>query len=107
MRNNNGANAWAGLVTRRTDQNNYYYVTLGPFGGVELKRIVGGVFATLGTATVPIATGQKYWLRLESMGATHRVYLDDRLLLEARDAMLRAGAAGVITTRISRRITTM
>ncbi len=51
---------WVGLVTRRTDQNNYYFVTLSLIDQrIELKRIKNGVFATLAAATVPIVGGSE------------------------------------------------
>ncbi len=94
-----GGSAWAGVVTRYVDENNYYFAVFGPTGRVELKRIRNGVYATLGSVQAGTVASQGYWLRLESMGATHRVYLDDRLLLEARDAAFPSGAPGLTTTR--------
>jgi hypothetical protein len=94
------ANAnWAGLVTRYTDENNHYFAVLSPFGRVELKRITNGVFATLASVQAGTVVDQRYWLRLESIGTVHRVYLDDRLLLEARDATFASGAPGIRTMR--------
>ena len=95
-----GPNFGAGLVTRRIDQNNYYFAIINPIGKVELKRITNGVFATLGTAVVPIDNNKKHRLRLESIGSAHRVYLDDRRLLEARDFTFPAGAPGIMTTGV-------
>jgi hypothetical protein len=95
-----GANAWIGLTTRRNGSN-YYYVTLRASGSIELKRMVNGVFTTLATAPANFSIGQKYRLRLESIGTVHRVYLDDIPLLTARDAALREGSVGVITNRAS------
>jgi hypothetical protein len=89
----------AGVTTRYTDQNNHYFAVLGPLGRVELRRITNGVYATLGSIDAGTVVDQKYWLRLESIGTVHRVYLDDRLLLEARDATLRSGSPGIITLR--------
>ena len=95
-----GANFGAGLVTRRIDQNNYYFAIINPLGKVELKRITNGVFATLGTAAVPIDNNKKHRLRLESIGSAHRVYFDDRQLLEAHDFTFTAGAPGIMTTGV-------
>jgi hypothetical protein len=96
-----GADRWAGLATRRADDANYYYVTLRTSGSVQLKRMVGGVFTTLAAAPATVTVGRKYRLRLESIGSAHRVYLDDRLVLTARDAALSQGTAGVIMYRAS------
>ena len=46
----NGPNAWVGLTTRRSDDANYYYVTLRASGTVELKRLVNGAITTLASA---------------------------------------------------------
>ena len=42
----NGPNAWVGLTTRRSDDANYYYVTLRASGTVELKRLVNGAITS-------------------------------------------------------------
>jgi hypothetical protein len=98
--NGQGGNFGAGLVTRRIDQNNYYFAIINPIGKVELKRITNGVFATLGTAAMPIDNNKKHRLRLESIGSAHRVYFDDRQLLEARDFTFAAGAPGIMTNGV-------
>jgi len=91
--------SWAGLVTRRTDQNNYYFATVvnAENDRVELKRIKDGVFYTLGTVAVPVDVNKKQRLRLESIGSAHRVYLNDRQVLEAHDFTFAAGAPGIMT----------
>lgn len=94
-----GTDRWAGLVTRRTDDANYYYVTLRASGAVELRRMLNGVFTTLAAENVPVPLGQKFRLRLESIASTHRVYLNDQPLLVARDAALSSGTAGVMAYR--------
>jgi len=96
-----GADRWVGLMTRRSDDSNYYYVTLRTSGVVQLKRVVDGVFSTLASAPATVVNGRKYRLRLESIGNTHRVYLDDRLALTARDSALNEGDAGVAMYRAS------
>ncbi len=96
-----GADRWVGLVTRRSDASNYYYVTLRTSGTVQLKRKIEGVFTTLASAPASVTTGRKYRLRLESIGSAHRVYLDDRLVLTAYDDSLTEGAAGVAMYRAS------
>jgi hypothetical protein len=94
-----GANAWVGLNTRRQDDANYYYVTLRLSGAVELKRMAGGVFTTLASGPATVTTGRMYRLRLQSIGAAHSVYLDDRLVLTAQDTTLTEGTVGVMTNR--------
>jgi hypothetical protein len=94
-----GANSWVGLATRRSDASNYYYLTLRSSGTLELKRMVGGVFTTLASTTAPVNVNRKYRLRLESIGSTHRVFRDDRMVLRVNDSALETGAAGIIMNR--------
>jgi hypothetical protein len=94
-----GTDRWVGLMTRRTDAANYYYVTLRASGVIQLKRMAGGVFTTLASATFPWALNRNHRLRLESAGDLHRVYVDGVRLLEARDSQLTHGRAGVLSYR--------
>jgi hypothetical protein len=96
-----GSNSWVGLATRRSDASNYYYLTLRSSGTLELKRMVGGVFTTLASTTAPVNINRKYRLRLESLGTTHRVFRDDRMVLRVNDSALETGAAGIIMNRAS------
>jgi hypothetical protein len=59
------------------------------------------VYTTLASAIATVRPGDRYRLRLESIGSTHRVFLDERLLLTARDASLKEGTAGVLMYRAS------
>jgi hypothetical protein len=94
-----GADRWVGLATRRTDDANYYYVTLRTNGRIELKRMLNGVFTTLTSGPAALAIGAKVRLRLESIGAMHRVYLDDQQVLTAHDYTLKHGSVGILTNR--------
>ena len=94
-----GNDRWVGLVTRRTDASNYYYVTLRSSGIIQLKRMQGGVFATLDSASVPWTLNRTYRLRLESVGTLHRVYVDGNLVLEAWDDALSHGRAALLSYR--------
>jgi hypothetical protein len=94
-----GSGAWAGLMTRRDSDADYYYAVLRNTGVVELGRRVNGVPTTLASTPISVATGRKYRLRLESMATTHRVYLEDALVLVARDSALVQGDAGIIMNR--------
>ena len=95
----NGNDRWVGLATRRTDASNYYYVTLRSSGIIQLKRMQGGVFATIDSASVPWALNRTYRLRLESVGTLHRVYVDGNLVLEAWDDALSHGRAALLSYR--------
>ena len=95
----NGNDRWVGLATRRTDASNYYYVTLRSSGIIQLKRMQGGVFATIDSASVPWTLNRTYRLRLESVGTLHRVYVNDNLVLEAWDDALSHGRAALLSYR--------
>ncbi len=95
----NGSDRWVGLATRRTDASNYYYVTLRSSGIIQLKRMQGGVFATIDSASVPWALNRTYRLRLESIGTLHRVYVNGNLVLEAWDDALSHGRAALLSYR--------
>jgi hypothetical protein len=97
----NGTSRWAGLATRRTDAANYYYVTLRSSGIVELKRMFGGSFQTLDSATLPFTLNRIYRLRLESIGTLHRVYVDGVRILEASDGDLAHGRAALLSYKMA------
>jgi hypothetical protein len=92
-----GADRWFGLVTRHVDINNYYYVTARSGGSVQLKRMRAGTFTTLGSATLPIAIGTTYRIRLESVADHVRVLVNDRPVIRVRDAALSGGQPGLMT----------
>ena len=96
-----GNDRWVGLQTRRSDEANYYYVTLRASGSVQLKRMLNGVYTTLASAPAVVTTGRRYRLRLESIGTAHRVYLDDRPVITAYDDSLSEGNAGLAMYRAS------
>lgn len=91
----NGTNRWVGLAVRRTDANNYYYVTLRQSNVIEIKRIINGAFVTLASTSMPVVVNRNYRLRLEAIGTFLRAYVDGRLVLQTRDTALTHGHAGV------------
>jgi hypothetical protein len=99
LRSFSGADRWIGLATRRSDDANYYYVTFRTSGALELKRMLNGTYTTIDSAPATLTTGRQYRLRLESIGTLHQVYLDDRLVLAARDRALTEGVAGILMHR--------
>lgn len=80
------SNCWVGLATRYSNAQNYYYVTLRGTQTVDLKRMRDGAFTTLASAALPVQLNRNYRVRLESIGGTHRVFVDGRLLATAEDA---------------------
>ena len=95
----NGADPWIGLVVRRTDEANYYYVTARSSGVIQLKRMVNGAFTTLASVSYPVTLGRRIQLRLEAIGTAVRVYLDGRQVMSVFDSALTHGQSGVATYR--------
>jgi len=90
-------NRWFGLVTRRTDASNYYYVTFRPPNTISLRRLQDGAVTVLGTWTSPVqfVAGRNYRVRLESAGEQHAVFINGIPVLTARDAALTHGHPGI------------
>ena len=101
LRQVNGQDRWAGLVTRRSDAANYYYLTLRSTGALELKRMRSGVFSTITGGGVPFALNRTYRLRLESVGTRLNVYVDGSMLIstDELEAPLPPGRAALMTYR--------
>lgn len=91
----NGPNSWVGLAVRRTDANNYYYITLRRTNVLELKRMVNGSFVTLASTPLSMVLNRNYRLRLEAIGTLLRAYVNGRLALQTRDTTLKHGHAGL------------
>jgi hypothetical protein len=89
-----GPDRWVGLVTRYTDEANYYYVTLRDRDQLVLKKMVNGVFTELGRVPVLVNVNQPYRLQLESSGSLHTVYVDGVRVISAYDSTLAHGRAG-------------
>ena len=91
--------AWFGLMARYKDPANYYYVLVMNTGAIELKSIVNGGFTALATGSMPAAPplNKTYRLRLEAIGTSLKMYVDDRLVLQATDSAHASGRAGVMT----------
>lgn len=94
----NGADRWVGLVARYADDHNNYYVTLRSSNRLELGKRVANKFTTLGSVPLSVAANRPYRLRLEAIGTWLRVYVDGVLKIEARDAALTHGTAGLRTS---------
>jgi hypothetical protein len=92
-----GNGRWVGLATRRSDADNFYYVTLrAGTHRLELKRKVDGTFDTLAATSLDVSPDRTYRVRLESVGPKHSVYVNDQRLLFAVDSSLAQGLPGVI-----------
>ncbi len=92
-----GINRWFGLVTRRVDERNYYYVTFRSPDLISLRRLRDGVITELGATRAPAAftPGRSYRVRLESVGDQHAVFLEGIPRLHAKDSTFTHGSPGV------------
>ena len=97
----NGADRWVGLVARYSNANNYYYVTARSSGALQLKKMVGGAYTTLASATLPIGIGTSSRLRLEAVGDHVRVFVDNWPAIRVRDASLSGGVPGLMMYKAS------
>jgi hypothetical protein len=91
-----GADRWFGLFVRFTNSNNYYYVTVRSGGGVQLKRMLGGTFTTLGSASLPVTLNRAHRLRLEAVDDHIRVLVNERPVIRVRDSALTSGQPGLM-----------
>jgi hypothetical protein len=71
-------------------------VALRSDGVVDLGRRLNGVTTVLASAPVTFTVGRKYRLRLESLGSTHRVYVDDTHWVRVVDDTIAEGNVGVM-----------
>jgi len=94
----NGADRWFGLVARRTDAQNYYYVTFRSTGNISIKRMVNGEFSTLhGFGNVPggVVAGRNYRVRSEAVGDQLAVFVNGKGVIHVKDTTLKHGHPGV------------
>ncbi len=94
-----GNDRWVGLVVRRRDAANYYYLTARSSGSLQIRKIVNGVYSTLASTPFPVTIGQPMHLRLEAIGTALRVYADGRQRLTVYDSSHTHGMAGVAMYR--------
>ena len=92
-----GAGRWFGLVTRRADAQNYYYVTFRSPNVISLRRMRDGVHSELAYAyaAANFQIGRNYRMRLESVGDQHAVFIDGIPQLHVKDSTLSQGHPGV------------
>ncbi len=89
-----------GLITRRSDAQNYYYVTFRSPGVISLLRMRNGVYTQLGTAGVEnLQIGHNYRMRFESVGDQHTVFVDGFQKLRVKDKTLSRGHPGIASYR--------
>ncbi|MBM0104811.1 hypothetical protein JM946_08630 [Steroidobacter sp. S1-65] len=91
-----GTQPWFGLFVRYRDASNYYYVTVRNSNEISLRRLVNGVTQVLDSAPFTVSTGTWYPLRLEAIRDQLRVYVGNRLVLEATDSAISEGRYGAV-----------
>ena len=74
-------------------------MTLRSSGSVALKKIVNGVFSNIASAPLDVSINRTYRVRLESVGKRQRVYVNGVPMLDADDAAIPSGRAGLLTYR--------
>jgi hypothetical protein len=98
-----GGERWFGLLARYRDERNYYFLTVRNTNTVSLRMLVNGTAVVLDTATLPVALGQWYTLRLEAIGDRVRRYVNGNLLVEATDSTHESGTYGAMVYRTDAR----
>ena len=94
-----GADRWFGLVARYVDSSNYYYVTARSGGGIQLKKMRGGSFTTLGSAPLTVTLNRTHRVRLEAVRGHVRVLVNERPVIAVRDNDISGGHPGVMMYR--------
>jgi len=100
---NAGTPEWLGVVTRYTDERNFYFLALRSSDVVVLGRVVDGAITELDTAEYAMSPGAWYALRFEAVGNKLRGYVNGVLRVEATDAVLDSGLSGIATERTAAR----
>ena len=98
----NGDDRWVGLMSRYTNEANYYYITIrNSVDSIVLKRMLNGVFTTLATQGFDASVGATHRVTLESSGSRQAVFVDGDLLMATYDTALTHGHAGLRTYKAS------
>jgi hypothetical protein len=93
------ADKWLGVMTRYTDENNYYYFVLRSSKMMSLRKLVDGAIVELGRAGFTLGTGSWHTFRLEAVGNRLRGYVNGQLLIQAVDSSHPRGVSGIATYR--------
>ena len=90
------AGAFVGLMARHVDDSNHYYVALFRDKAAIRKR-VNGVHSSIKEVPVKVIPGVAYRVRLEAIGSSLRLYINDTLMAEGVDGTLPTGRYGLMT----------
>jgi pectate lyase len=97
----NGSNRFVALLARAQSNTSYYYLALRSNNTVELKKLVGGSSATLGSAPVTVTIGTWYTLSLSVSGTSITGRVNGGSTVTATDSQFSAGQVGVATFNAS------
>lgn len=98
-----GEDQWVGVMTRYTDENNYYYFSLRSSKSMALRKVVDGRIVELDRSGFTLGIGDWHVFRLEAIGDRIRAFIDGQLLLEAVDSSHPVGISGFVTYRAAAR----
>ena len=90
---------WFGVMTRYTDEDNYYYFSLRSSKSMSLRKLVDGQIVELATTGFTLGVGGWHVLKLEAIGKQIRAYVDGQLVMEAEDSSHPVGISGIVTYR--------
>ena len=94
-----GGDRWFGAIARYSNETNFYYLTLRSNNTVSLRELNNGAITIHRTATLPVALGTWYQLRLEAVGSQLRAYVNGNLQFEVSDSTHARGQTGIVTYR--------
>jgi hypothetical protein len=94
---NSAADGWVGVMTRYVDNFNNYFVMLHKSGRASVRKRVNGVYTRLEEVPFTVTPNTTYRVRIEAIGASLRVYVNERLLAEGVDEDLTSGRYGLVT----------
>jgi hypothetical protein len=92
---------WLGVMTRYTDENNYYFFSLRSSKSMSLRKLVNGQIVELDSAGFNLNVADWHTMKLEAIGNHIRAYIDGQLLMEAQDDSHPVGISGFVTYRTS------
>ncbi|MBO0723802.1 MAG: fibronectin type III domain-containing protein, partial [Blastocatellia bacterium] len=93
----NGADRYAGLMTRVTNSNHYYFLALQNGNQLILGKRAGSSPIVLAAKSFTFSTGTFYTLRIDAQGSSLSGYVNGTLQLTATDADFAAGIIGGAT----------
>jgi hypothetical protein len=99
----NGTDRWFGLAARRTDDQNYYYVTFRQPSTVSIRRMRNGAVTELARdfTREPFVPGQSYRVRLEAVGDQLAAFVNGFPVTHAKDSAFTHGHPGLVSYRAS------